>query len=1072
MIKQYLKTVTSGQLLERMLQRPVAVILAVLLITALFAWRIPYLSFKTSVYDLIIEDLPETARYEAFKEIFGSDELIRVVVKAENLFDAATYKQLEELVAKAEKIEGVRRVISLPGVKNAVDLSGKWELSRFSDVLDDVDLFNKNLYSSDGKSTILTLVLENGADPDAVIAAVKQMIADAPDSMSLYQIGMSLVSQAMAELTEKDFFRLPPITFLLIALVLFLLYRRLMYVILPLACVGIALIWNFGLMSLTGIPLSMLTMIVPVFLIAVGTAYCLHIISEYLMQAKEAASPVQASIGTFRSITLPTTLAVATTLVGLGSLMVNRITAIQEFAIFACLGIASFLFVLLTFLPAVMALIPLPKGEKVTDVGKEAEAGNDKDGLIERLLDIIAVIDIKYQKFTLPLIAALIVFCIIGIFKVPVESNPVGYFKDNTEISRNFHDIYQDLSGCFPINVTLSGREEDFFEDAQPIADLAKIQQFMETLPGVDKTISFADYLQLVNYASNRFEADYYRLPKEGWEVRMLMNSYKTMLGDDMFTRFMNPELSRVNILLLTHISSSAQFLETREKILEYAQKILGETYDVEVTGFSMVISESSHQLTSGQIKSLSITMVLVFGIMFILFLSSKVGFIAIIPNMFPIIVNFGIMGWLGIELSMFTSLIASIAIGLAVDDTIHYLVRYNREFRKDLDDHRALRDTLRHIGRPVIFTTLTISIGFSILIFSSFKPTAIFGILMAITMFSALVGDLILLPSLLLHAELVTLWDLIRLKLGKDPGFGIPLFKGLSRTQIHYIIMAGTLKKIGAGEVLFYKGDQSESMCAIVSGTMDVVERENDDVPYTENDVYKQINRIGTGDIVGEMGLLRSAPRSATVVATEPSEFLEINLKMIKRLQWLYPPTANRFFFNLMRILCDRIERVTNDFTCRSVIDDLTGWCNRKGFEDFLDVEFHRSQRYGENLSICLMDIDFEVADQEMSYDIKDRNLRLMGDALSRIVRKSDTLGRLDAGTFALLMPVTPLQKALPVCTRLANILMEKRLDIDGIRIHVTLGLADFQPGQDTSAMDLITRAQEDLANKKSASR
>ena len=131
----------------------------------------------------------------------------------------------------------------------------------------------------------------------------------------------------------------------------------------------------------------------------------------------------------------------------------------------------------------------------------------------------------------------------------------------------------------------------------------------------------------------------------------------------------------------------------------------------------------------------------------FWVFLSSKVGLVAIVPNLFPIIVNFGIMGWFGIELSMFTSLIASIAIGLAVDDTIHYLVRYNMEFRKELDDKKALRETLKHIGRPVIFTTLTISIGFSILAFSSFQPTAVFGIMMVITMLSALVGDLILLP-------------------------------------------------------------------------------------------------------------------------------------------------------------------------------------------------------------------------------------------------------------------------------------------------------------------------------------
>jgi hypothetical protein len=160
------------------------------------------------------------------------------------------------------------------------------------------------------------------------------------------------------------------------------------------------------------------------------------------------------------------------------------------------------------------------------------------------------------------------------------------------------------------------------------------------------------------------------------------------------------------------------------------------------------------------------------------------VGLIAIIPNIFPIIINFGIMGWLGIELSMVTSLIASVAIGLAVDDTIHYLTRYNREFRKDLDDERAIRDTLHHVGRPIIFTTITICVGFSVLFFSSFKPTAIFGVMMVITSLSALVGDLILLPSLIRHVELVTLWDLVRLKLGKEPRMGIPLFKELSRTQ------------------------------------------------------------------------------------------------------------------------------------------------------------------------------------------------------------------------------------------------------------------------------------------------
>jgi diguanylate cyclase (GGDEF)-like protein len=330
--------------------------------------------------------------------------------------------------------------------------------------------------------------------------------------------------------------------------------------------------------------------------------------------------------------------------------------------------------------------------------------------------------------------------------------------------------------------------------------------------------------------------------------------------------------------------------------------------------------------------------------------------------------------------------------------------------------------------------------------------------------MFAALVGDLILLPSFLMHVELVTLWDLVRLKLGKDPGFGIPLFNGLSRTQIHYIIMAGTLKKIGSGEVLFHKGAASDSMCAIISGVMDVVGLENANESMKELGVYKQLNRAKAGDILGEMGLLRNMPRSATVIAAEPSEYLEINLKMIKRLQWLYPPTANRFFMNLMTILCNRIESITNNFTCESTIDDLTGWYNRRGFASILETEMNRARRYEEPLSLCLMGVDLEVADLKMSYEIKDRNLRMIGQTLSRLIRKCDVLGRLDAETFVLLMPETPRSQAEPVCNRLQSLLMEKRMDVDGIHMNVTLNIVELDVQSEETVTEMLDRSEKDF--------
>ena len=366
-----------------------------------------------------------------------------------------------------------------------------------------------------------------------------------------------------------------------------------------------------------------------------------------------------------------------------------------------------------------------------------------------------------------------------------------------------------------------------------------------------------------------------------------------------------------------------------------------------DVTGLGMVVSASSDLLTKGQVKSLSLTVVLVFSIMFLLFLSSKVGLVAIVPNLFPIVVNFGIMGWLGIELSMVTSLIASIAIGLAVDDTIHYLVRYNREFKKSLDDKLALRETIKHVGRPIVFTTLTIGVGFAILTLSSFKPTAIFGVMMVITMLSALVGDLILLPSLMLHVELVTVWDLLRLRIGQDPHLGIPLFSGLSRTQVHYILMAGALREYEAGEVLFRKGDPSDFMYAVLSGKMDVVDPIFSEDSDPESGMHRHITRLEAGELFGEMGFLRAVPRSATVIGSEPGELLQVNWKMIKRLQWLFPPTAQKFFFNLMNVVCDRLEKSTDRLTEVSRVDDLTGLVNKRGFVEILEREVHRAKRY-----------------------------------------------------------------------------------------------------------------------------
>jgi len=1057
------KVISTRNGLRFIVDHPLQVIILLFLVTLLFASQLPKLHFRTSIYDMAIEDLTENLRYEAFKKEFGTEEIILVVAKARNIFEKETFQQIRRLSEDFSKIDGVRRVISLPFIKKDMDATDKWSLADFEKVIVPIDLFPRNLISADKKTTVITLILEDTKEKDQVIDAARGIIDGQKKGLSLYQIGMPLVSKALATYTQQDFLRLPPITFLIIGFVLFLFFRNLRGVLIPVGSVLIALIWTFGLMGLTKTPLAMLTMIVPIFLIAVGTAYCMYIFPEYFAQIERSDSRKEAAYECFLRIGFPTSLAVITTSIGLGSLLLNRISAIRGFAIFSCFGIWSMLLIMLVFLPAVFALLPFPQKKTTRHLLNE--------GLLYGLLKKITRINLHYQKVTLPIIALIVVIGLAGISQIKVETNPVGFFKKETTISQHFHDIYQDMAGSFPINVVLDSKTQDYFENPEHLKKIVEVQEFLNTLQGVDKTISFADYLKLVNYATNQYEQKYYAMPEEPFEVRMLMNSYKTMLGQDTFERFMAQDLSKVNILLRTHISSSRDFLRIRKTIEDRLQETLPKDFGFQVTGFGIVISESSHILTQGQVKSLSLTLVLIFGIMFLLFLSGKVGLIAIVPNCFPIIVNFGLMGWLGIELSVATSLVASIAIGLAVDDTIHYLVRYNREFKKDLDKKRALQDTIQNVGRPIVFTTLTIGLGFAILIFSHFKPTAVFGLMMVITMASALVGDLIILPSLMTHVELVTLWDLVRLKLGKDPEKGIPLFSRLSKTQVHYILLAGTLRTYEKGEVLFRKGETSDSMFAIISGELEVLDPLDDADPEGLQGNKKFIRTLGVGDVVGEMGMVRSCKRSATVVATTFTELLQINDRMIKRLQWLYPPTAQKFFFNLMSIICDKLEFTTQCLSDVTTTDSLTGLQNRDSFVAMMEKEMARIKRYDAVLSVFLMDVDdFQEINLRYGAETGDRILSEVAQFVLKHVRSSDQTCRYGGQQFAVMLVNNPSNQARGVCERLRQDLYDHPFECHTPPLHisVSIGFVSATAEQNHTPAEIMEMASKALLRAK----
>ena len=746
-MKRFNKITCARKYLQWVISHPLYVILPLSIITILFAWQLPGLQFRTSIYDLSVEDLPETALYKAFKEEFGPDDTILVVVRGRNMFAPDVFADLTGLSEGLSEIQGISRVIALPEIKRYMDITGLWSLEDFKEAMRPLAIFQKSLISMDGQTTIISLLLEENADRDRVVEEVERLIEkEKGEGLESYQVGIPVVARALAEYTEKDFLRLPPIVALVIVAVLFTLFRNLLGILIPVGFVFISLIWTFGLMAWTGTPLSMLSILVPIFVIGVGSAYCMYVLSEYFRSLGKIRSPRNAAQVCLLRTGFPTTLAVVTTTIGLGSLLLQRIHAIREFALFSCFGTWSILILLLLLLPAVLGRLALPEGMRGRWPFPE--------GPFDRFLSMVAGIILHRRRIIFLLFGLITLFGIIGMTKIRSETDPVRYFGEKTSIRENLARTRGEIAGCFPLNVVLNGNRTQYFDEPKNLKIIQDLQQFLDSLEGVDKTISFADYLSLANYVTHQYQTRYYGLPKEASEVRRLVRILQAMVGKDLLEKFANEDRSMANILLRTHASSSGDILRIRARIMAHLGQTLQPGADCQVTGFGTMISESSRVLTRAQVQSLLLTLGLISGVMFLLFMSIRVGLIALIPNCFPIVVNFGLMGWLGIELSVGTCLVACIAIGLAVDDTIHFLVRYHRELKKTRDKEKALVNTIGCIGRPIIFTTLTVGVGFSLLLLSHFQPTALFGLLIVVTMFSALLGDLILLPSLLMRVR------------------------------------------------------------------------------------------------------------------------------------------------------------------------------------------------------------------------------------------------------------------------------------------------------------------------------
>jgi len=330
----------------------------------------------------------------------------------------------------------------------------------------------------------------------------------------------------------------------------------------------------------------------------------------------------------------------------------------------------------------------------------------------------------------------------------------------------------------------------------------------------------------------------------------------------------------------------------------------LPKEFKARVTGYPVLVGAILEKIAKGQVQGIMLALLIVYGLLSTLFLSFRIGFVALIPNALPVIFFFGVLGIFSIPLSPGISVVAPMVLGLAIDDTIHYFSRFNREVKATVNQSAATLATLRHVGRPVTYTTLGLCLGFLALTTADVRMQVYVGVMASISLAFAWLADFVLTPALCTKVRFVTLWDALTLDLGNKPQETIRLFKGLSTFQARVFARIANLIEVPKGTRIIQYGDIGSEMYAIIDGKVKAsIEGQTGRV---ELGVY------GRGEVVGEAGLY-GQPRTADVDVIENARLLRISRRSLDRLQGRYPRIAAKVLSNLNVVLAQRLGCVTD---------------------------------------------------------------------------------------------------------------------------------------------------------------
>ena len=748
-----------NSILNFLTKKPILSLLTFLVIISSSFFQIQHFSLDASSESLSLDGDNNLELYFDTQDTFGSDEslVISYTAKKGTVLSKEQLTYLHSLRNDLLNINGISSVISILDVSlfqspplSLVELAsdvytidnGKADQNLVAKEFQNSPLYANNIVSADLKTTALLVPLATD-DPRDIIDddSLKQLIKEIRTTMGQYQNnatlylgGVPMIRNDVIDFIKSDLIIFSLAVVLAMSLMLSLFFYKVRWVLMPIAISIIGALFMTGLISAIGWKVTVISANFFSLLLVMTLSVIIHLVVRYreILNQQTGISNDEITRRTLNEMLRPCLYTVVTTIAAFASLTASHVQPVIDFGLMMSIGVTVAFVLSFVSFAIVMTLFPTSQTSHKTEkfyVLQKLAIATDKGG--------------KKILLGIALVSAIAVF---GLSKLSVENSFINYFKKDTEIYQGLNFIDKELGGTIPLEIVFNDLASAYWADSSLREDFHDVHQYLDSIPSIGKVLSIDTFMQVLK-ESNDGKAP---------------NGFLLMLGKNNMPEFaksqvLQPHISDETdqIRIIARVKETTTDLDRNQLIIDIKKELVERFYFSEdefyFTGTFSLYNNLLQSLFSSQIKTIFTVFTIIFMLFLIVFRSISTALIAVIPNIIPSLIILGLMGLARIPLDIMTITIAAIAIGIGIDNAIHYISRFKSELLVDADFEASMYRAHNSIGVSMFYTAATVAIGFLVLILSNFIPSIFFGIFMAIAMLSAVFVNLTLLPKLLI---------------------------------------------------------------------------------------------------------------------------------------------------------------------------------------------------------------------------------------------------------------------------------------------------------------------------------